>query len=480
MTFRDYGLYKSEATGSIQIDTNDFVEHSIEGGTKGKLFSTRSPEIYAAFTTLMDQIRLTEAAYGVLTDEITSLLIKQEPNNSLAEDYDPILICALPFSVLQTSKFSIGISILGSIFDDAEQRRWIRKCPSSRDVIISQETAATRRPNSALLTGDQQWLSSFGNHAEIQSSAERRNSLISWHATVRTTVERDGPIESGTKVKFEPLVLTSHGSAEHSLRPLRSSYPVQPFPLDTEKSVRADRQRRPKNQAFAGIHQSSGWLVVNRVLDVGDYFSQTFLGQLSDVSQEQLCVKIFDERWFDVASMNLEGAPIFSEDLLWREESIYDRLADFQGYLIPHFYGTFLFTTSDGWISYGIITEYINGQSLWDFYTAESLPTKELQAPIMSQIRHGVRLLRAHGIEQIDWQSDYILIIRRRDGAREVVFTEFAFAIMLYEEFWPGRDSAVPVTGDLASSRHILYSLRADEDLLDEYWKESFELEFEL
>lgn len=76
-------------------------------------------------------------------------------------------------------------------------------------------------------------------------------------------------------------------------------------------------------------------------------YSQVFSGRLEG-TEEEVCLKLLDERYFPVPMYNVEDLPMCrllrlnfcAEDMIRREEGVYeDRLKHLQGTLIPHCYG---------------------------------------------------------------------------------------------------------------------------------------------
>lgn len=71
------------------------------------------------------------------------------------------------------------------------------------------------------------------------------------------------------------------------------------------------------------------------------HYSQVVAGQLIDERGEAysplLCLKLYDERRFAVPNCRDEW--VTGRDLIKREKSVYDRLKDYQGTLLPHEYG---------------------------------------------------------------------------------------------------------------------------------------------
>ncbi len=84
----------------------------------------------------------------------------------------------------------------------------------------------------------------------------------------------------------------------------------------------------------------------------------------------------------------------------------------------------------------------------------------------ISQIRHGVRILRSKGITKSHWHTGQILC--QKDNSNiYAVFIGFSFATMLYDYSF---DEGVPMTEDLGKVSFILKRLTADQELLDEHW----------
>ena len=119
----------------MEFDREDFLKDS--AGHTG---------VRDAFKDLIRKIKKTEACYGVLTDEITSVIVQQAPNDS--DD----MSTPHSFSIVRTSKYSIGMVILNGIYIEAYLQKWTRPCPSISDVIQVHNSEVTKRASDSAPT----------------------------------------------------------------------------------------------------------------------------------------------------------------------------------------------------------------------------------------------------------------------------------------------------------------------------------------
>lgn len=103
---------------------------------------------------------------------------------------------------------------------------------------------------------------------------------------------------------------------------------------------------------------------IDKVLSSGpDRWSQVFLGRISGCD-DVVCLKLFDERYFAVPEEDgllFERHSCFRDpdDLAQQEESVYHRLSDFQGSLLPHCYGFHQVSSSELSSSIILIETYV-------------------------------------------------------------------------------------------------------------------------
>ncbi|KAJ3541498.1 hypothetical protein NM688_g6076 [Phlebia brevispora] len=413
----------------------------------------------------------TRAVVGILTDELTSLVVNYLP--CLYDEDLPELI-NVPSS-------TTGLRILISSFMYGEAATWrlVRIYPTAARRFL-QGAAMDQASVNGLLNNSQvkskRWFSDFDLYT-MQRVPELWHKFASW----RHYVQEEGIkhlISPGMAVTFEP-----DGFARR-VDLLRSPYPYRPLPQETLDSVMTSRERRPRNTTLDRIVYSSQdiELIVHECIRTGaNHFSQVFSAYVIGCD-ELVCVKLFDERFFCIPQVDEDectkgpfqsrlGSLHYSEDLARHEESVYHRLSALQGTLLPHCYGFHLFTLPDGWQCYGLIMEKIEGPPLVDAFNAGSQTT---QALLLSHIRHGVRALRAAGISQRDWHLNQILCSLRSDEHPEIVFIDFGFS-----EMYVGDEDGTPTTGDLLEVLGLLgLGLDVDYEMLRQQWLPPLEFEY--
>ena len=197
--------------------------------------------------------------------------------------------------------------------------------------LPSDEDIATKR-----------WFSDFDLYT-MQRQPDLWYKFCNWRKHAQDTALKH-PLLPGTMMTFEPNAF----SRQHGL--LRSPYPMHPIPSDTLAS--ATSRRRTRNTALDRIlsaADTSSFIITEVKIAGPDHFSQVFFGRVVGC-EELLCVKLFDERYFPIPRVHdpacTSGDPStrmtclnYSEDLARREESVYHRLHDFQGCLLPFSYG---------------------------------------------------------------------------------------------------------------------------------------------
>ncbi|KAJ3518818.1 hypothetical protein NM688_g9387 [Phlebia brevispora] len=424
-----------------------------------------------AFRTLMTAVQNTRAAVGILTDELTSLFVDYLPCQ-YDEDL-PELVMVPP----STTDLRMLISSL--IYYEA----------NSWNLVRIHSTAARRFLHGAHM--DEAFLKSFLDTFQVESkrwfsdfdlyTMQRVPELWFKFASWRQRVQEEGLkhlVSSGMSITFE-----SDGfPRRHGL--LRSPYPHRPLPQETVDSVLTYRERRPRNTTLDEIICKSRHtaLVVQEAMRTGpEHFSQVFSAYVPGCS-ELVCVKLFDERFFCIPGVREDecisgparsrlGSLHYSEDLARHEESVYYRLSYLQGTLLPHCYGFHLFTMPDGWQCYGLIMEKIQGLPLAQIFQT-SAPA--VQMSLISQMRHGVRALRAAGVSQRDWHLNQILCSLHGHEHPQIVLIDFGFS-----EVYVGDENGTPTTYDFSDVWGLLYlRLNVTRDTLDKHWLPPSEFEY--
>ena len=91
-----------------------------------------------------------------------------------------------------------------------------------------------------------------------------------------------------------------------------------------------------------------------------------------------------------------------------------------------------------------------------------------------TQVRHGVRVLRAAGINQTDWHKNQIMCVHDDLHGLRIIFIDFAFATM-----YLGDDGGLPPTEDLDRTADVLaYELDFAYGSVAEHWSPPLEYEY--
>ena len=93
----------------------------------------------------------------------------------------------------------------------------------------------------------------------------------------------------------------------------------------------------------------------------------------------------------------------------------------------------------------------------------------------VTQLRYGVRALRAAGVSQTDWHGNQA-ICQQHGNKLSVVLIDFAFAILYY-----GDEGGIHPTDDLLCVKYLLQSesdLGINEDIMRQYWLPPLEYEY--
>lgn len=159
--------------------------------------------------------------------------------------------------------------------------------------------------------------------------------------------------QEGLQTIIEPRSILSINVNEFLHRHLLYRSPFPSIPLPQETLQIAARYLRPRDTALDTLLVTNSDLTfeVTKVIRSGpNHWSQVFLGRVAN-SERVVCLKVFDERFF-----HMPDTPNYGDDywvptrsrlltfnsaveLVQREESVYDRVQYFQGFLIPHCYG---------------------------------------------------------------------------------------------------------------------------------------------
>ncbi|KAF7329914.1 hypothetical protein MKEN_00255300 [Mycena kentingensis (nom. inval.)] len=196
-------------------------------------------------------------------------------------------------------------------------------------------------------------------------------------------------------------------------------------------------------------------------------FSQVFFGVLCAADgtvSKPVCLKLFVDTLFPINKNRLfedfdsDSEPCwrlqtlnYGEDLARREESAYQRLAEYQGTLLSHCYGFHRFTLDDRYNAYGALLEIIPGPRLADLEL--DMWSKPVQQGLVRQLRECMRALLYAGVDQGDWHGGQVLFPSGADynpKTDSVVLIDFAFAMQRL-----GDEQRHGVAANLQSNGHI-------------------------
>ncbi|KAF7329901.1 hypothetical protein MKEN_00253800 [Mycena kentingensis (nom. inval.)] len=248
-----------------------------------------------------------------------------------------------------------------------------------------------------------------------------------------------------------------------------------PFPNPAIPSWTRDlvmRNPRPRQTGVDTIIASSpepvlSFRVTKVVRHQQDTFSQVFFGILCSADgavSKPVCLKLFVDTLFPIDKDRLfedfdsDSKPCWrlqtlncAEDLARREESAYQRLAEYQGTLLPHCYGFHRFTLNDRYNAYGALLEIVPGPQLADLEL--EMWSKPVQQGLVRQLRECLRALLYASVDQGDWYGGQILFPGGADYNPEtdsLVLIDFAFAMQRL-----GDEQRHGVAANLQCNGHI-------------------------
>ncbi|EMD34425.1 hypothetical protein CERSUDRAFT_107602 [Gelatoporia subvermispora B] len=301
------------------------------------------------------------------------------------------------------------------------------------------------------------------------------------------------PLDKGDTLKIK---LGSDFGTRHFL--MRSPYPKQPLPSEGY-SIFAT-QARPRDDVIDAIFRDSGEcdrlsdqhvvFTVSEVRRSGRLgYSQVVFGTLVNNSTK-LCLKLYDERFFAIEEVEGYDDPLVQCDpaqrfndlmtatyLARNEETIYDRLSELQGSLLPYYYGIRRVELPDGTTVWGLLTEFIEGPIIEHIDARDW--SREAQIDFIRRMRHLFRALRYAGVTHNDDSPRNLLcpnIGVRGSGAPGIVLIDFAFS-----DPWLNDDRGTPPVYDSPTDkphfRPLLLHVGISKDLVNEQWEPLDELE---
>lgn len=193
---------------------------------------------------------------------------------------------------------------------------------------------------------------------QLQRNRDLFRTFLEWKARELLQAR---PISCGQLLLVERDILSRPPQAPGDLRPTAARLSSWRCPVNYVKTVPLESHQalsgafRPRDSQVDEFLDCSDamYFVVERVVQSGSMkFSQVAFGRLKcgeRISDRPLCVKLFDERFFDVPTLqdyDRQSRPCerlsqlnFADQMLRREEAVYARLSEYQGTLLPHCYG---------------------------------------------------------------------------------------------------------------------------------------------
>lgn len=297
-------------------------------------------EVQTAFISLTAVMGKTRAVFGILTDEISSLIVSCRASMSIQDC--PKLASA------STAEVELRRLIATLIYDAAS--RWgmvkIRFTPplcwvlgALYDKKVLEDAANT------LDIRHRRWFADFDLYS-MQRVPELWDRFSEWRRDIQEAGLQH-PLLPGSTIRFEPDSFTRRSGL------LRSPYPLFPLPPDTINTIKYERPRRTRNAILDDLLRVSGELslTITEMKRSGrKCFSQVVFGRVTGCD-ETFCIKLYDERYFPIPDDYFDEETFqfdpptrlaclnYSDDLARREEAVYDRLKDLQGWLLPYCYG---------------------------------------------------------------------------------------------------------------------------------------------
>ncbi|KZW02416.1 hypothetical protein EXIGLDRAFT_829303 [Exidia glandulosa HHB12029] len=233
-------------------------------------------------------------------------------------------------------------------------------------------SGATRLSAASVLLGCNEQPENFRDFDIYQ--LERDRDLFVQFLDWKAGVSLQQPPVVGTVLTIEPNVI------ERKLFAWRIPPKYHKMPIDavTEAAVRAeDRVRDRLVDECLSSNDTLSFEITGIKQCGSDLYSQVVIGRIGRGDQKlphELCLKLYDERFFPVPTLDHWDAGTrpwqrlvqlnFADQLLRREEAVYDRLGERQGTLLPHCYGFHEFTLPNGVRVLGALLELISGESL--------------------------------------------------------------------------------------------------------------------
>ena len=256
-----------------------------------------SSEVQAAFASLAVFMARTRATFGILTDEVTSIIV----DCRYTEDFDrPALVFTQTIA-----EFELRILIAACLYNAAQEWHMVRisAFPPLQWVLGAlNDPVALEQSAETLSIEHRRWFADFDLYT-MQRVPELWQRFCMWREDAQTAAQGH-PLLAGATVCFEP-----HGFSRRCGL-LRSPYPQYPIPSETTDIIKGGRPRRNRNKTLDSLLTTRDKLTIT-VLEVKrqgpEQFSQVFFGRL-DGCEEIFCIKLYDERLFPIPDIDDMGS----------------------------------------------------------------------------------------------------------------------------------------------------------------------------
>ncbi|KAF8587127.1 hypothetical protein K439DRAFT_1659243 [Ramaria rubella] len=285
-------------------------------------------------------------------------------------------------------------------------------------------------------------LSDFDRYT-LETDKEQALQFFRWQKMIHNTTSQNPPAEGN--------VWTAKTDGFGALHlPLQPGHPLENLPAATTEYLNSTRRPRPfgLTESLERSHHFDIQLIRKLTPEDGSGWAMTFSCNIINIDGcpvtspwPSLCVKVFDDRLFSIPepedlSTDVSYRWFFDyarpEELVRQEEATYKRLAHAQGSVIPIYYGSHLFTMSDGYQAFGILMELVPGEI--PSQAALSSLSDECQADFIKSARHAVRVFQYADISQLDWCEEQIICspVLSATGIDRVtcVFLDFTFTTL--------------------------------------------------
>lgn len=282
----------------------------------------------------------TRAVFGVLTDEMSCLVASCRDSESI-QDYPSL-------ANVSTSEIPLRLLIANCVYDAAKRWEMVEILSHPPLAWVSGALYDQKVVEDTVNTLDvrhRRWFADFDLYT-MQRVPKLWDRFVEWRRDVQEAALRHALVP-GSIIRFEREGFTRRSGL------LRSPYPLFPLQSNTVNIIKGGRPRRTRNKELDNLLRSSKELsmtVVEKKRSGPKSFSQVFFAHVAGCN-ETVCIKLFDERYFPIPDDYIDPEAFefypptrlaslnYSDDLARREEGVYNRSADLQGWLLPYCYG---------------------------------------------------------------------------------------------------------------------------------------------